>query len=87
MSVQFTNNPQQVVVVEPYDDDDRQRLQSPGNRVPFDRMTSRLNPYAGVQEQINEISVNSREERVERTRIRRIFEKVRRGLSFFFNCG
>lgn len=85
MSVQFSNNPQQVVLVEPYDNDDQQRLQSPGNRPALDRMTSRLNnPYAEVQEQINEIQVNSREERVERTRIRRIFEKVRRGWKFFF---
>ena len=92
MSVQFSNNPQQVVLVEPYDhDDDHQRLQSPGNRPELNRMTSRLkNPYAEVQEQINEIQVNSREARVERTRIRRIFDKVRRGWKFFpfiFNCG
>lgn len=77
MSVQFQNNPQQVVLVEPYEGDDRQRLQSPGNRVPLDRMTSRLNPYAEVQEQINEIQVNSREERIERVKMRRIFDKVR----------
>lgn len=88
MSVQFSSNPQQVVLVEPYDnDDDHQRLQSPGgNRPALDRMTSRLkNPYAEVQEQINEIQVNSREERVERTRVRRIFDKVRRGWMFFFS--
>lgn len=86
MSVQFNNNPQQVVLVEPYSEDDRQHLQSPGNRVPLDRMTSRLkNPYADVQEQLNDIQVNSREERAERIRIRRIFDKVRRGLSV--NCG
>lgn len=79
MSVQFTNNPQQVVLVEPYSEDDRQHLQSP-NHVPLDRMTSRLkNPYADVQEQLNEIQVNSREERAERIRVRRIFDKVRRG--------
>lgn len=80
MSVQFTKNPQQVVQVEPYDDDDRQRLQAPGNRVPLDRMTSRLNPYADVQEQLNETQTNnSREERVERVKVRRIFDKVRSG--------
>lgn len=84
MSVQYTNNPQQVVQVEPYQkDDDRQHLQSPGTRVPLDRMTSRLNPYEDVQGQLNEIKTNnSREERAERIKIRRIFDKVRRGNDF-----
>lgn len=86
MSVQYTKNPQQVVQVEPYNgDDDRERLQAPGNQVPLERMTSRLNPYGHVQEQLNEIQTNnSREERVERIRVRRIFDKVRRGNRF--NC-
>lgn len=79
MSVQFTQQPQQVVQidVEPRDEDDLQRLSSPGDRAPFDRMTSRLNPYSKVQEQLMQAEVNfSREERAERARIRRIFEKV-----------
>lgn len=83
MSVQFQQQPQQVVRlnVEPRDDendDDRQRLQSPGSRVPLDRMTSRLNPYSGVQKQLTQVQVDiSREERADRIRIRRIFDKVR----------
>jgi hypothetical protein len=81
MSVQFTQNPQQVVQidVEPRDgDDDRQRLQSPGTRVPLDRMTSRLNPYSQVQEQLTQVQLdNFREERTERMRVRKIFDKVR----------
>lgn len=80
MSVQFSQQPQQVVQidVEPRSDDDRQQLQSPGTRVPLDRMTSRLNPYLQVQEQLTQSQVDiSREERAERVRIRRIFDKVR----------
>lgn len=83
MSVQFTKNPQQVVQVEPYqsEDDhlDHQYLQSQDVRVPLDRMTSRFNPYADVQEQLNDIQTTSREERAERIKVRRIFDKVRRG--------
>jgi ABC-type microcin C transport system duplicated ATPase subunit YejF len=76
MSVQFTQNPQQVVYVGSRDDD-LQNLQSPETRVPLDRMTSRLNPYSQVQEQLNEIQLDhSREERAERARISRIFHKV-----------
>jgi hypothetical protein len=83
MSVQFTKNPQQVVQVEPYNsDEDQQRLQGHDVRVPLDRMTSRLNPYADVQEQINDIQNYSREERAERIKVRRTFDKVRRGKVF-----
>lgn len=90
MSVQFSNNPQQVVVVEPYDNNDEQRHLQSGNRPTLDRMTSRLkNPYGEVQEQLNEIQLNSREERIERVRIRRIFDKVSKAWYFFlsYNCG
>lgn len=80
MSVQFTQQQQQVVQinVDPHDDeDDRQRLQSPGARVPLDRMTSRLNPYSQVQEQLTQVELDlSREERNERVRVKRIFDKV-----------
>lgn len=79
MSVQYTKNPQQVVQVEPYNsDDDHQRLNSGDVTVNLNRMNSRLNPYADVQEQLNDIKTNSREERAERIKIRRIFDKVRR---------
>ncbi|CRL03868.1 CLUMA_CG016995, isoform B [Clunio marinus] len=54
MSVQFTQNPQQIVHIND-DDDGRQHLQSP-RRVALDRMTSR-------------------EERNERARVRKIFDK------------
>lgn len=83
MSVQFTQNPQQVVMIE-NGDEDCQRLQSPGARVPLDRMTSRSgddkNPYAHVQEQLTEAQIEnySREERAERTKMRRIFDRVSR---------
>jgi len=80
MSVQFTQQPQVVQInVDPHDEeDDRQRLQSPGARVPLDRMTSRLNPYSQVQEQLTQVQLDlSREERAERVRVRRIFDKVR----------
>ena len=80
MSVQFTQQQQVVQInVDPHDEeDDRQRLQSPGARVPLDRMTSRLNPYSQVQEQLTQVELDlSREERTERTRVRRIFDKVR----------
>jgi hypothetical protein len=80
MSVQFTQQPQVVQInVDPHDEeDDRQRLQSPGARVPLDRMTSRLNPYSQVQEQLTQVEIDhSREERAERVRVRRIFDKVR----------
>lgn len=77
MSVQFTQNPQQVVHIN--DDDGFQHLQP--NRMPLDRMTSRsenLNPYAQVQDQLTEVQLDSsREERTERQRVRRIFDKVR----------
>lgn len=79
MSVQFTQQQQVVQInVDPHDEeDDRQRLQSPGARVPLDRMTSRLNPYSQVQEQLTQVELDlSREERVERVRVRRIFDKV-----------
>jgi len=78
MSVQFTQNPQQVVhIVRDEDDDDgQQRLTGP--RVPLERMTSRFdqNPYGDVQEQLKQVHEGSREERAERIRIRRIFEKA-----------
>lgn len=78
MSVQFTQHPQQVIHIN--DDDGFQHLQSP-NRVPLDRMTSRsekTNPYAQVQGQLTEVQLDSsREERTERQRVRRIFDKVR----------
>lgn len=80
MSVQFTQHPQQVVMIE---DEDRQ-LREPGSRVPLDRMTSRSgdekNPYAHVQEQLTEAQLEnlSREERADRLRIRRIFDRVSR---------
>lgn len=78
MSVQFTQHPQQVVHIN--DDDGLQHLQSP-NRVPLERMTSRSdskNPYADVQGQLTEVQLDSsREERTERQRVRRIFDKVR----------
>jgi hypothetical protein len=77
MSVQFTQHPQQVVNIN--DDEGLQHLQSP-NRVPLDRMTSRSdqkNPYADVQGQLTEVQLDSsREERTERQRVRRIFDKV-----------
>lgn len=83
MSVQFTQHPQQVVTIE-NGDDDQQRLQTPGARIPLDRMTSRSgdekNPYAHVQEQLTEAQIEnySREERAERMKMRRIFDKVSR---------
>ncbi|XP_070492523.1 rhomboid-related protein 2 isoform X2 [Chironomus tepperi] len=64
MSVQFTQQ-QQVVQIND-EEDDRQRLQSPGTRVPLDRMTSR-------------------EERTERLRVRRIFEKYDRDRNGFLS--
>lgn len=77
MSVQFTQNTTEVRI---HDDDGAQHLQSP-NRVPLDRMTSRSdksNPYAQVQGQLTEVQLDSsREERTERQRVRRIFDKVR----------
>lgn len=75
MSVQFVQS-QQVVHIN--DDDGNQHLQSP-HRVPLDRMTSRSeNPYAQVQGQLTEVKLDSyREERTERQRVRRIFDKVR----------
>lgn len=74
MSVQFTQQPDQVVHI----NDDEQHLQSP-YRVPLDRMTSRSeNPYGQVQEQLTKVEIDSsREERTERQRVRRIFDKVR----------
>lgn len=75
MSVRFDSQTQQVVNME----DDEQHLQSP-YRVPLDRMTSRsdkINPYAQVQEQLTTVNDYSREERTERARVRRIFDKVR----------
>lgn len=80
MSVQFTQQQQVVQInVDPHDEeDDTQRLQSPGARVPLDRMTSRLNPYSQVQEQLTQVELDlSREERNERSRVKRIFDKVR----------
>ena len=75
MSVQFSQHPQQIVHIN--DDDGTQHLQSP-QRVPLDRMTSRSqNPYVQVQKQIMEVEHDSREERTERQRVRRIFDKVR----------
>ena len=74
MSVQFTQQPQQVIFV---GDEDNQHLQS-GQRVPLDRMTSRSdnkNPYAHVQGQLMQLD-SSREERTERARVRVIFDKV-----------
>lgn len=61
-----------------------QHLQSP-HRVPLDRMTSRSdkNPYSNVQEQLTQVETASREERTERQRIRRIFDKVRLLWPFF----
>lgn len=85
MSVQFSQQPQQVVHidVDPRDDD-RQYLQSPGTRVPLDRMTSRLNPYEQVQEQLTQVQTDlSREERADRIKIRRVFDKV--SWKTFFN--
>lgn len=77
MSVQFTQNTTEVRI---HDDDGAQHFQSP-NRVPLDRMTSRSdksNPYAQVQGQLTEVQLDSsREERTERQRVRRIFDKVR----------
>ncbi|CRL03870.1 CLUMA_CG016995, isoform D [Clunio marinus] len=77
MSVQFTQNPQQIVHIND-DDDGRQHLQSP-RRVALDRMTSRSdkqNPYAHVQEQLTQVQLDSsREERNERARVRKIFDK------------
>lgn len=83
MSVQFSQHPQQVVIIE-NGDEDLQRLQAPGARVPFDRMTSRSgdekNPYSQVQEQLTEAQNDhySREERADRRNMQRIFDKVRR---------
>lgn len=78
-SVHFDNN-QQVVNIP---DEDLQRLNSP-NRVPLDRMTSRsdqTNPYGHVQEQLTQVQLDSsREERSERQRVRRIFDKVSNSL-------
>lgn len=78
MSVQFTQRPDQVVHI----NDDEQHLQSP-YRVPLDRMTSRSEkPYAQVHEQLTKVELDSsREERTERQRVRRIFDKV--GLSLY----
>lgn len=75
MSVQFSQNPQQVVRIN--GDDGTEHLQSP-YRVPLDRMTSRLkNPYKEAQDQLTQMHLDSsREERTERQRIRRIFDKV-----------
>lgn len=79
-SVRFDNQTQQVVDM---NGDDNQHLQSP-YRVPLDRMTSRcnqINPYADLQEQLTNVQTDSsREERSERQRVRRIFDKVRLGL-------
>lgn len=62
---------------------DNQHLQSP-YRVPLDRMTSRSdNPYSQVQEQLTQVDNASREERTERQRIRRIFDKVRHFTTLF----
>lgn len=76
MSVRFNNQAQQVVNIE----DENQHLQHP-NRPALDRMTSRSdpeNPYAQVQEQLTKVqNDSSREERTERQRVRRIFDKVR----------
>lgn len=74
MSVQFRQQDQVVHI----NNDDEQHLQSP-YRVPLDRMTSRSeNPYAQVQEQLTIVELDSsREERTERQRVRRIFDKVR----------
>lgn len=78
MSVQFMQHPQQVVHIN--DDEGLQQLQPP-NRPSLDRMTSRSdtkNPYADVQGQLTEVQLDSsREERTERQRVRRIFDKVR----------
>lgn len=74
MSVQFSQH-QQVVHIN--EDDGSQHLQSP-QRVPLDRMTSRSeHPYAQVQKQLTKVENVSREERTERQRVRRIFDKVR----------
>lgn len=77
MSVQFSQHPRQVVNI----DDDLEHLNAP-NRAPLERMTSRsdrkINPYAQVQEQLTQVTLDSsREEQTERRRVRRIFEKVR----------
>lgn len=76
MSVQFRQNPQQVVRIS--EDDGNQHLQSP-YRVPLDRMTSRSeNPYSEVQDQLTQVQLDSsREEHNERQRVRRIFDRVR----------
>lgn len=77
MSVQF-NQRQQIVQIEQPENDGLQHLNTP-NRVPLDRMTSRSdnnNPYEQVQRQLTQIDNTSREERAERIKIRRIFERV-----------
>lgn len=82
MSVQFTQNPQQVVMMgRNGDDHEHQQSQPRGTRVPLDRMTSRSedkNPYAQVQEQLTEAQFEnySREERADRSKMRRIFDRV-----------
>jgi hypothetical protein len=81
MSVQFTQNPQQVVMIE-NGDEDRQVMTCETERAPLDRMTSRSgdekNPYAFVQEQLTQEQLDnySREERADRLKMRRIFDRV-----------
>lgn len=82
MSVQFTQNPQQVVMIE-NGNDDQQRLRPQGTRAPPDlnRMNSRSedkNPYAQVQEQLTEAQIEnySREVVEDRRKMRRIFDRV-----------
>lgn len=75
-SVEEIRLPKKIINVPKYFADN-QHLQSP-QRVPLDRMTSRSdNPYSHVQEQLTQVDNDSREERTERQRVRRIFDKVR----------